>query len=380
MDNEIRKKISLRTNIVGICVNILLFVFKFFVGTISSSISVVADSYNNLTDSLSNIISMVGVVLSNKPADKDHPFGHGRIEYIAAFVVAFLVLQVGVLSLIAAVKKIVAPDELMVSNVVLVVLVVSIFAKVLLSIFYRGVSKKIDSDIFLATANDSMSDSIITFGTLIVMVVFKYLHLNIDSIIGIAVSILIIINGIKIVKETLEPLIGEHIDASLYKEIESFVKNYDEVIDTHDLIIHNYGPNKYMCSIHVEVDKNKDLEYLHEIIDRIEKDIKDKKGLLLVIHLDPVDLNNEKVQEYKKVVDNVLKEIATNRNIKSMSFHDLRCVFGKENTNIIFDLVTPWELKDKEHDEVIEEIKNQITGRIKGTSVVMNEEKSYGEE
>lgn len=372
-----REKISFKTNIVGICVNILLFVFKFVVGSISKSISIITDSFNNLTDSFSNIISLIGVYLSNKPADKDHPFGHGRIEYISAFVVAFLVLQVGVFSFVGSIKKLFNKEALYVNSFVLLVLSISIIVKLLLSLFYEKISKKINSNIFKAASFDSISDSIITLGTLVAVIVYKFFNFNIDAIVGIIVSIIIIVNGVKIVKETLEPLIGEAIDTELYDKVEEFVKSYEEVINTHDLIIHNYGPEKYMCSIHVEVDKTKDIEYLHEIIDRIEKDIKEKLGLLLVIHLDPIDIYDEKLNEYREYINELIDNIKKNRNISDLSYHDLRMVKGQNNSNIIFDIIVPWEYNTGQDDDLIAYIKLKIEKHFNNITVVFNIEKSY---
>ena len=375
--NESREKISIRTNIIGIGVNILLFVFKFFVGTISNSVSIVADSYNNLTDSLSNIISMLGVYLSNKPANDKHPYGYGRIEYIAAFIVSFLVLQVGILTLISSIRKFFEKEDILVSNFVIIVLVVSIVTKILLGLYYRNVGKKIDSDIFIATSADSLSDSCITFGTLIVVIVFKFFHINIDSIVGVIVSIIIIVNGFKIVLETTKPIIGEKIDREYYKLVKDFVHSYNEVQDTHDLIVHNYGPDKYMCSIHVEVDKTKDIEYLHEIIDKIEFDFKVKYNSLLVIHLDPIDLHNPKVIEYKNIVANVIENVKTENGYDGLSFHDFRCVFGKENSNLIFDIVVPWKIKDDNLSEFLDSIRKKIKDRIDKVSIVFNVDRPY---
>ena len=277
-DYEKVEKVSVRTaygvlaSIVGIFCNVFLFIVKFVVGIVLHSVSVTADAFNNLSDAGSSVISFVGVKMAGKPADEDHPFGHGRVEYIAALVVAFLVLEVGFTFLKDSLAKIRMPEELNFQLLSVIILLLSIGVKLWLGIFNRKLGRKIDSKVMMAVFTDSMGDVITTGATILSLVFFKVTGINIDGFVGVGVALVVMWAGVGIAKDTLEPLIGEGVDPELYDKIRKFVENYEGIEGTHDLIVHNYGPNRSMASIHAEVPNNVSIEESHEIIDRIERD------------------------------------------------------------------------------------------------------------
>ena len=277
-DYEKVEKVSVRTaygvlaSIVGILCNVFLFIVKFVVGIVLHSVSVTADAFNNLSDAGSSVISFVGVKMAGKPADEDHPFGHGRVEYIAALVVAFLVLEVGFTFLKDSLAKIRMPEELNFQLLSVIILLLSIGVKLWLGIFNRKLGRKIDSKVMMAVFTDSMGDVITTGATILSLVFFKVTGINIDGFVGVGVALVVMWAGVGIAKDTLEPLIGEGVDPELYDKIRKFVENYEGIEGTHDLIVHNYGPNRSMASIHAEVPNNVSIEESHEIIDRIERD------------------------------------------------------------------------------------------------------------
>lgn len=271
-DAQVRTAYGTLSSIVGIICNVILFGAKFLIGFLAGSISVMADAFNNLSDAASSIVGLVGVKMAEKPADKDHPFGHGRIEYISAFIVAFIVIQVGFSLFKTSLGKIFHPDDMAFNWISIVILLMSIGVKLWLALFNRKLGKRINSKVLLATSTDALGDVIATSSTILSMVVYGILAVNIDGIVGIAVSVVVMFAGVNIAKDTLAPLIGEAIDPKLYQEITNFVESFDGIEGTHDLIIHNYGPSRSMASIHAEVPNDVDIEVSHEIIDQIERE------------------------------------------------------------------------------------------------------------
>lgn len=350
-----RTAYGLFASIVGICCNVLLFAAKLAIGLLINSISVMADAFNNLSDAASSIIGFVGVKMAGKPADEDHPFGHGRIEYIAAFIVAFLVIQVGFSLFKTSIGKIREPGMMTFSLVSVVVLLLSIGVKLWMSVFNRKLGRKIDSKVMMATAADSMGDVVTTGATILSIVVFGIWGLNIDGIIGLVVSVVVMIAGVNIARDTLAPLIGEAIDPKVYREITEFVEGYDGIVGTHDLIVHNYGPARSMASIHAEVPSEVDIEVSHEIIDTVERDCARKLGIFLVIHMDPVEVTNARVAEYREMVSDVLSGLDYR-----LQFHDFRIVDGTERTNLIFDLVVPREYNSQLRDTIKQKVSEAV--------------------
>lgn len=357
---QVRTRYGLLSGMVGICCNVLLFLAKLFTGMMINSISVMADAFNNLSDAASSIISFVGVKMSEKPADKEHPFGHGRIEYISAFIVAFLVIQVGFSLFKSSLGKLFHPEELSFSLISVGILGLTVAVKMWMCLFNRKLGKRIQSSVMLATAADSLGDTGATAATIFSIVVYGVWHVNIDGLVGIAVSILVMIAGINIAKDTLAPLIGEAIDPEIYQKITEFVEQYDGIIGSHDLIVHNYGPGRSMASIHAEVPSNVEIGKSHAVVDQIERDAQKKLGIFLVIHMDPVDADNPMTVKLKKMAEEILAGLD-----ERLSLHDFRIVDAGSQINIIFDLVVPREYTKVRQDELKQKIYQKIYQKIR---------------
>lgn len=359
---EAVEKVSVRTSygvlasVVGIFCNVLLFAVKLTVGVILHSISVTADAFNNLSDAGSSIISFIGVKVASKPADEDHPFGHGRVEYIAALIVAFLVIQVGFTFLKDSVGKIQNPETLKFQTVSVGILMLSIGVKLWLGVFNRKLGEQIDSKVMMAVFTDSMGDVITTAATILSILFFHFTGINIDGFVGIGVALVVMWAGISIAKDTLEPLIGEAVDPEIYEKIRRYVEKYDGIEGTHDLIVHNYGPGRSMASIHAEVPNDVDIEESHEIIDRIERESIEELGIFLVIHMDPVEMKDEEVLTIRKTVEHIMEGLD-----EQVSVHDLRVVDGKHQINIIFDMVVPFGYNHEKQ----EKLKKAFTEQLK---------------
>lgn len=367
-----RTKIAERAGLVGIFCNLLLFLFKLGVGMLANSVSVIADAFNNLTDAGSSVISLIGSRMAGKAADEDHPFGHGRIEYIAAFIVAFLVIQVGFSVFRESLGKILQPQALHFSPVALVVLLASVGVKCWMSFYYRGVARRIDSSVYAAAASDSLGDVLTTGAAVLSLLVYGVFQRNIDGIVGLAVSLIVMYNGFTIAKETLEPLIGKSIDPALYYRIKEFVESYEGILGTHDLIVHNYGPDQYMASIHAEVPGEQDIQISHEVVDQIERDVRRELGIFLVIHMDPVDICDETTGEYRRLVEGLVADLDP-----ALQFHDFRVVHGETHTNLVFDLVTPWDYSEVQQNGLMLQICAKVKERDPRLSCVITVEQSY---
>lgn len=363
---EHTEKVSVRTaygvlaSIVGVFCNILLFIVKFIVGLTVHSVSVMADAFNNLSDAGSSLISFVGVKIASKPADEEHPFGHGRMEYISALVVSFLVLEVGFTFLKDSIHKIKSPEILNFQMFSILILILSIGVKLWLGLFNRKLGRKIDSKVMIAMFTDSMGDVLTTSATILSLLFFHFTKINIDGFIGIGVALVVMWAGIGIAKDTLEPLLGEAVDPENYKRIKNFVESYDGIIGSHDLIVHNYGPNRSMASIHAEVPNNADITESHEIIDRIERDAIENLGIFLVVHMDPIEIEDEHILNIQNTTVALIQEIDP-----ACSIHDFRVVDGKHQINLIFDLVVPRDYAKEKQNEVerllCEKLKEQDT-------------------
>lgn len=377
-NHEDVEKVSVRTaygvlaSVVGIFCNVLLFVVKGAVGFFLHSVSVMADAFNNLSDAGSSIVGLVGVRMASKPADEEHPFGHGRIEYIAALVVSFLVLQVGFTFFKDSIRKIQNPEELKFQAVSVIILVLSIGVKLWMGMFNKKLGKKIDSKVMMATATDAMGDVVTTTATIAPVLFFKITGINIDGIVGIGVSLVVMWAGIGIAKDTLEPLIGEAVAPEEYVRISRFVEKYEGIVGSHDLIVHNYGPGRSMASIHAEVPNDVDIEVSHEIIDRIERDAAKRLGIFLVIHMDPVETKDEHVLEVRHQVEQILDAVDFR-----VSIHDFRMVDGKEQINLIFDMVVPFEYSTQKQNELKMTLRKLLQMADKRYQCVITIERSY---
>lgn len=349
-DTAVRKSYGTLGGAVGIVCNLLLCILKITVGLITASISIVADGLNNLSDMGSSVITMIGFKMAGKPADSDHPFGHGRMEYMSAFIVAMLILLVGAelfkSSLTALIKGDAAPEY---SVFALVILCISILVKLWMFLFNRKLGKKIDSGALAATAQDSLNDMVATAVILLSVGISMLVNLpfNLDAVMGVLVSVFILYSGFGAAKDTLDQILGSPPDKKLISEIEHTVMSFDGFVGIHDLIIHNYGPGRQFASVHVEVPQNIDIVKCHEQIDMCEKLVNEKLNISLVIHMDPIDVNNETVANARKQLEKVIKDIDG-----KMTLHDFRMTpAGETRTNLIFDVVVPSEVK-MSHEEL----------------------------
>lgn len=371
-DVEVRTAYGVLASFVGIGCNLILFAAKLAVGLVINSISVMADAFNNLSDAASSIIGFIGVKMAEKPADRDHPFGHGRIEYISAFIVAFIVIQVGFSLFKTSIDKIRDPETMTFSLVSLVILVLSIGVKLWLAMFNRSLGNRIQSKVMIATSADALGDVLTTSATILSVVIFGVTGWNLDGFFGLAVSVVVMIAGVNIAKDTLAPLIGEPIDPSIYQEITEFVEKYDGIIGTHDLIVHNYGPSRSMASIHAEVANHEPIEDSHEIIDRIERDCAKQLGIFLVIHMDPVETRDEKTIHLKMMVQEILDGLDSR-----LTFHDFRVVKGAKRSNLIFDLVVPREYNDAMQGTIKKKISAEVAKKNPECSCIITVENSF---
>lgn len=360
-DSAVRLKYGTLGGAVGIVCNLFLCALKITVGIITASISIVADGLNNLSDMGSSIITMIGFKMAGKPADSDHPFGHGRMEYMSAFIVAMLILLVGAELLKSSVTALATGESAPAYSVwAIIILAVSVLVKLWMCLFNRRLGKKIDSEALIATAQDSLNDMVATSVILLSVGISMLVTLpfNLDAVMGVLVALFILYSGLASAKDTLNEILGTPPDKKLIKEIEDTILSFKEFKGIHDLIVHNYGPGRQFASVHVEVPQDSDIVKCHEQIDLCEKLVDEKLNISLVIHMDPIDVNNEAVKKAKKGIIDAVKEIDEN-----MSVHDFRMTpAGKTRTNLIFDVVVPSAVKisHEELNEIISEKAKKI--------------------
>lgn len=325
---------------VGIGLNLLLFAGKLFAGTISGSIAITADAFNNLSDAGSSVVTLLGFRLAGRKPDPEHPFGHGRMEYISGLAVAGLILLMGVELGKSSLKKILSPEEIVSSPLVLAILAVSVAVKLYMFYYNRSIGKKIKSAAMSATATDSLSDAVSTTAVLIATLVGQLTGLNIDGWVGLLVALFILFSAYKAAKETLSPLLGQTPDPEFVDRIEQIVLSYPEVLNIHDLIVHDYGPGRMMISLHAEVSADGDLLQLHDVIDNAEHRLKKELGCMAVIHMDPIITNDAHTDALRMAVAEKVKAIDPR-----LTIHDFRTVSGPTHTNLIFDVVVPYDVK-----------------------------------
>ena len=347
----VRAKYGTFAGAVGIVTNLLVSLSKLAVGILAASVSVIADAANNLTDAASSVVTLVGFKLSGKPADREHPYGHARIEYLTGLIISFFVCILGFTFLKESITKIITPTSSDFSTVSLIVLGISVAAKLWQGFFYRTLSRKIASESLKASAQDSFNDVIATTAVFAGAIITKLTSLNLDGYIGCAIALFILISGIKLVIETSSPLLGVPPEEETVKSLRAKILSYEGVIGVHDMIIHSYGANRIFCSAHVEVPAETDVMTSHDLIDNIEEEVYNEMGIQLVIHLDPVTTGDPRIDEMKKTLSDILATLADN-----LHFHDFRAVFGVTHDNIIFDVVLPMDFKTSD-DEVIATIR-----------------------
>ncbi len=361
-DQAVRKAYGSLCSILGIFLNVLLFAGKYAAGVISGSIAITADAFNNLSDAGSSAISLLGFRLSGKRPDPDHPFGHGRIEYISGLAVAAMIIVMGAELLISSVQKIISPEPVEVGLLPAIILVVSILVKVYMCVYNKSVGKKIGSTAMIATGTDSLSDSIATAVVLLSMGVTYVFDVNIDGYAGVLVAAFILFAGYNVAKDTLSPLLGQAPDPEFVDSIEELVMSSGSVIGMHDLVVHDYGPGRVMISLHAEVDGKGDIFKLHDEIDLIERRLNDELGCDATIHMDPVETDNEQITAERRALEGVLAELGC-----IISMHDFRMVAGPSHTNLIFDVViapdcgkTPAQVRSEVCAAVEEKLPNRF--------------------
>ena len=332
-DVKVRGAYANLAGIVGIITNLMLFIIKLFVGLFSNSVSILADAFNNLSDAASSIITIVGFKMANKPADAEHPFGHGRIEYITAMIVSFMVMLVGLQFVKTSFQKIINPTPVTFELLPFILLLISIGFKFWLSKFNKSIGNKINSSTLKATATDAMGDVFTSTTVVISFLISKFTTLPIDGYIGIIVALAIVYSGFSLIKETLSPLLGEPPDPVLVSDITDMVMSYENITGIHDLIVHNYGPGRIMASIHAEIPSNIDIMEIHHIIDTAEREISKKLNIYLVIHMDPICVDTDEIIEARNMVQDVLSKYE-----EVKSFHDFRVVGDHDKKNLIFDI------------------------------------------
>lgn len=335
-----RKAYGTLCSIVGILLNVFLFAGKYFAGIISGSVAITADAFNNLSDAGSSFVTLAGFLFAGKKPDPDHPFGHGRFEYISGFVVSIAILLMGFELLRSSVDKIIHPEPVDTSTLTVVILLFSITVKVYMAFYNHSVGKKIGSAAMEATAIDSLSDSVATTVVLLAMLVMRFAGINIDGVCGVLVAVFILYAGIRAAKETLDPLMGLAPDKEFVEQIEQIVMSHELIQGIHDLVVHDYGPGRRMISLHAEVPGDHDIFEIHDLIDRIERELNEKLVCEAVIHMDPIEMDNEEVARMKNLVAGQVKLIDDR-----MTIHDFRMVTGNTHTNLIFDAVVPYDLK-----------------------------------
>ncbi len=369
---KVRTSYGILSSLVGIACNVLLFATKLLIGIIINSISVMADAVNNLSDAASSVISLVGVKLAGRPADKEHPFGHGRFEYLSALAVSVLILVVGFNLLQTSFNKILHPEELSFNPILVCILVLSVFMKVWMSFFNRKLGRRINSTVMLATSADSRNDVFVTTATIISTLVAGLTGWNIDGYMGLLVSLFVMFSGYKIAKDVIEPLLGQAVEKEVYFKITDMVQSYDGIYGTHDLIIHNYGPTHRMATIHAEVPNNLGFEHAHETIDQIERDVLEKLDIFLVIHMDPIEVNDEKVLEKKELVLGIITGLEPKATV-----HDFRVVNGEHQINLIFDLVIPYSYGKEEEQKLLTRIVEAIRQQDARYQCIITMENSF---
>lgn len=368
---QVRQSYGMLCGLVGICLNILLFAGKYFAGTLSGSIAIVADSFNNLSDAGSSLVTLLGFRLAGKKPDPAHPYGHGRIEYISGFVVSFLILLMGFELAKSSVAKILHPEPLQAGWLPALILVASICVKVYMFLYNRAVGRKISSSAMTATATDSLSDSIATTVVLISMVIAHFFRINIDGYAGFLVALFILYAGYSAAKDTLAPLLGQAPDPDFVQRVTEIVMSHPEVIGIHDLVVHDYGPGRKMVTLHTEVDGKGDFFTLHDAIDNIERELTAECGCHATIHMDPIESDNEAVLAMRDKVSELVRRIDP-----AITIHDFRVVPGKTHTNVIFDAVVPASLPMSE-EAVAERIRLLVADAYPNHYAVVDIDQSY---
>ena len=372
-DPAVRERYGILSGAVGIVLNLLLSAGKLFAGLMTGSISITADAFNNLSDAGSSVVTLVGFKLAGQKADDGHPFGHGRMEYLAGLLVSLMILLVGVELGRSSIGKILRPEAVDFSLVSTGILAASILVKLWMGQFNRGLGRKIGSAAMAATAADSLSDAVATAAVLAGTLVNRFAHVNIDGWVGLAVAVFILRSGWGAAKDTINPLLGESPDPELVKQLRELVLSHPQVVGMHDLIIHDYGPGRRLCSFHAEVPQDADILDAHDAIDHIEREIKEKFGIETTVHMDPIATADEKVNQLRRQVADLARVVEP-----EMTIHDFRVVRGPTHTNVIFDAVVPHKCRLTD-EEVLQRLRRAVSTLDPAYQAVIQIDRAYVE-
>ena len=370
-EGQLRHKYGILCGALGVFLNIVLFAFKFFAGTLSGSIAITADAFNNLSDAGSSVVTLLGFKLANQKPDKEHPFGHGRMEYLSGLLVSMLIIYMGIELGKSSFSKILHPEEVVFSVVAVVILVASIAVKMYMGLYNRSVGKKINSAAMVATAADCFSDCLSTVAVLAATFVAHFAKIYIDGYVGLVVAVLIFNAGFRAANETLSPLLGQAPEQDFVQEIYALVMKYEDVVGIHDLVVHDYGPGRRMISLHAEVPSHKDIMKLHDMVDNAEMELREKLNCEAVIHMDPIVTNDSITKETRERVALLVSAIDP-----EFTIHDFRMVAGPTHTNLIFDVVVPHGCK-LSASEVEERVKKSVRALDGNYFAVIKVESSY---
>ena len=339
-DTAVRSKYASLAGITGIIVNFLLFLGKLAVGLLAKSVAIIADAFNNISDAGSSVVTLIGFRLANKPVDKEHPLGHGRLEYVTGFIVDALIILVGFELLKSSIDKIIHPSLPSVSILTICILAGAILVKLWLFFFYNKIGKTIRSTAIKGAAFDSLSDCVATTLVLVSAIIARVWGIGIDGYAGILVAAFIMFTGLKAAKETIDLLLGSPPDKEFVDGIYEFVKDYPRVVGVHDVMVHDYGPGRQIVSFHAEVPSDSDINIAHEEVDKLERDMHEHFGCIVTVHLDPIVINDPAVNEMRALVELSVKEANP-----EFSMHDFRMTMGENSVNLIFDLLVPTDCK-----------------------------------
>ncbi len=368
---KVRESYGTVSSITGIVVNVILSAGKILTGILFNSISVMADGVNNLSDGASSIITLIGFKISGKPADKDHPFGHARMEYLAGFILGIAILLVGVELIKSSFNKIINPVKTVFSIEMTVVLIISILVKLWLSVFYNKLGSKISSATIKAARTDSRNDVVATTVVLLSVFISKLTGYEVDGYVGILVALFVLYSGYDILRDILNPILGEMPDGEFISSIENKIISYDGIVNIHDLVVHNYGPNRYFATVHAEVNAKEDILKSHDLIDNIERDFARELNINLVIHLDPIITDDEEINELRGMTDKIVKSID-----ERLTMHDFRVVKGETHTNLIFDVVVPVDY-DIKSSKLVSLIEKEVQNKNETYFAVVTVDKNY---
>ena len=375
-DKKVRESYTVFSGLLGLFCNFFLFLMKLFIGIAMNSIAVTGDAFNNLSDTCSGFVAIIGAKLSNKKPDAEHPFGHGRVEYISSLIISFLILLVGLKLFNSSIGKIKNPESIHFNLILVIILLISVIIKLWLFYYYKYIGNQINSGVLIANSKDSLNDVFSTSAVIIATVIGALItKVPVDGIMGLLVSIIIIYNGFVIAKETVGILLGSAPDKQTIRNIYNVLTDSKYIVGIHDLIVHDYGPGRVFASVHAEIPDNSDILKVHETIDSLEKRVKSELGINLVIHMDPVSVNNEKAIQLKEIVNSIVKEESS-----SFSIHDFRMIDDNDNIKVMFDLVVDTETSPEQEKEIICNIQSKIKEYDSRCSAEINLDNSYVEQ